>query len=83
MKANRFFPSSKTCSACGLKNESLTLSAKQWVCDCGVRHDRDMNAAINPGSYFRTGYARTAPMDSEALAAGSFGGETTPGEVGI
>jgi putative transposase len=45
--APRFFPSSKKCSACGRKNETLTLSDRQWVCECGVVHDRDLNAAIN------------------------------------
>ncbi|MXZ22831.1 MAG: IS200/IS605 family element transposase accessory protein TnpB [Caldilineaceae bacterium SB0661_bin_32] len=83
VEASRFFPSSKTCSACGRKNESLTLSDKQWICECGVQHDRDRNAAINLRNYCRAGYARTTPMDSEALAARSFGGETTLGEVGI
>ena len=83
VEAHRFFPSSKRCSACGRKNESLTLSDKQWVCACGVQHDRDRNAAINLRDYCRAGYARTTPMDSEALAARRCGGETTLGEVGI
>lgn len=44
---NRFFPSSKSCSACGHLQE-LKLSDRQWVCDgCGVTHDRDHNAAVN------------------------------------
>jgi putative transposase len=45
--ADRFFPSSKTCSICGEINESLTLSDREWTCPCGVHHDRDMNAACN------------------------------------
>lgn len=46
--ADRFYPSSKTCSACGLKLESLSLSVREWTCPvCGVLHDRDVNAAIN------------------------------------
>lgn len=44
---DRFFPSSKTCSVCGLVNDSLTLADREWTCECGVRHDRDMNAAFN------------------------------------
>lgn len=44
---DRFFPSSKTCSACGLVNENLTLGDREWTCECGVTHDRDMNAACN------------------------------------
>lgn len=44
---DRWFPSSKTCSACGSVNESLTLKDREWVCECGEHHDRDVNAAIN------------------------------------
>lgn len=43
----RFFPSSKTCGACGLINADLTLSDREWTCPCGVHHDRDLNAAHN------------------------------------
>ena len=43
-----FFASSKLCSACGYKNDNLTLSDREWTCpECGVVHDRDENAAIN------------------------------------
>jgi putative transposase len=46
--ADRFYPSSKTCSDCGHKVEALPLSVREWACpDCGVLHDRDVNAAIN------------------------------------
>jgi putative transposase len=45
--ADRFFPSSKTCSACGLVVDSLPLSIRSWACPCGAEHDRDINAAIN------------------------------------
>jgi len=43
----RFFPSSKICSVCGLINVDLTLADRDWTCSCGVRHDRDLNAARN------------------------------------
>ena len=43
----RFFPSSKTCGACGSVNADLTLSDRDWTCRCGVHHDRDLNAARN------------------------------------
>jgi len=46
-KADRFFPSSKTCSTCGLVNNKLTLKDREWDCECGAHHDRDVNAAIN------------------------------------
>jgi putative transposase len=46
--ADRFYPSSRLCSVCGWKNEALTLSDRQWCCpQCGTRHDRDLNAALN------------------------------------
>lgn len=46
--ADRWYPSSRLCSACGWKNEALTLKDREWVCpECGRYHDRDHNAALN------------------------------------
>jgi putative transposase len=45
--ADRWYPSSKTCSACGAINSGLTLADRMWVCACGAEHDRDHNAARN------------------------------------
>ncbi len=46
--ADRWYPSSKTCSTCGHKLEALPLSVREWTCpECGSVHDRDVNAAIN------------------------------------
>ena len=44
---DRFYPSSKTCSECGRIVESLPLNIREWECECGVVHDRDVNAAKN------------------------------------
>jgi putative transposase len=45
---DRWYPSSKTCSACGHLLRSLSLSTRHWTCpSCGTRHNRDMNAAQN------------------------------------
>jgi putative transposase len=44
---DRFYPSSKTCSACGAIVEKLPLQTREWTCPCGTRHDRDVNAARN------------------------------------
>jgi putative transposase len=45
---DRWYPSSKTCSACGHLLASLSLSTRTWRCpSCGTRHDRDINAAKN------------------------------------
>jgi putative transposase len=50
--ADRFYPSSKTCSCCGYKNDNLTLSVREWTCPtCGINHDRDINAATNLRNY--------------------------------
>lgn len=50
--ADRWFPSSKMCSACGLKRTELALSVREWACEgCGVIHDRDENAAKNLEGY--------------------------------
>lgn len=48
---DRFFPSSKMCSICGCLNNNLELSDRFWTCDCGAKHDRDMNAAMNIKDY--------------------------------
>ena len=46
--ADRWFPSSKTCSCCGHKLDDLPLSTRSWTCpNCHSTHDRDVNAAIN------------------------------------
>ena len=48
MEADRYFPSSKTCTACGRRKPNLTLADRIFDCDhCGVRIDRDLGAAIN------------------------------------
>ncbi|MEU4809896.1 RNA-guided endonuclease TnpB family protein [Nocardia fluminea] len=44
---DRFLPSSKTCSGCGLINNTMPLSVRVWTCRCGMVHDRDVNAAKN------------------------------------
>ena len=45
---DRFYPSSKTCSNCGHKKRDLKLNDRYWVCpECGTKHDRDINAAMN------------------------------------
>ena len=50
--ADRFFASSKTCSACGWHNEGLSLREREWECPvCHTRHDRDRNASLNLESF--------------------------------
>lgn len=48
VQVDRFYPSSKLCHECGWKYEELKLSEQEWTCrNCGTRHDRDVNAALN------------------------------------
>jgi putative transposase len=48
VKVDRWFPSSKRCSACGHVCEKMPLSVRRWTCEeCKTEHDRDENAAMN------------------------------------
>ena len=52
IQADRFYPSSKTCSCCGNIKRDLKLSDRTYKCDiCGLTIDRDYNAAINLSKY--------------------------------
>ncbi|KAF5990925.1 RNA-guided endonuclease TnpB family protein [Streptomyces sp. WAC00263] len=42
---DRWFPSSRLCSACNTLRDTMPLNIRTWTCDCGVTHDRDVNAA--------------------------------------
>lgn len=44
---DKWFPSSKTCHACGAVNHELILKDREWDCTCGTHLLRDLNAAIN------------------------------------
>jgi putative transposase len=48
LMADRWYPSSKTCSACGRRKPSLTLRERTFTCPaCGHSQGRDINAARN------------------------------------
>ncbi|WP_460034972.1 zinc ribbon domain-containing protein [Methylothermus subterraneus] len=48
MKIDRFFPSSKLCSFCGVLRPDMPLAVREWRCEaCGSVQDRDGNAAKN------------------------------------
>ena len=47
VQIDKWFPSSKTCFDCGNIDKELTLDQRTWVCSCGAKHDRDINAAKN------------------------------------
>ena len=53
--ADRFYPSSKTCSHCGHIKKDLKLNNRTYICPaCGHVIDRDLNAAINLAKYFKS-----------------------------
>ena len=48
VKIDKWYPSSKRCFDCGHILDSLSLDVREWTCpECGVHHDRDINAAKN------------------------------------
>lgn len=52
IEADRFYPSSKTCSECGTYKKDLKLSDRAYICvECGCVIDRDLNASINLRNY--------------------------------
>ena len=51
IETSRYYPSSKTCSVCGLIKTDLKLSDRIYRCECGNVIDRDLNAAINLKAY--------------------------------
>ena len=58
-QADRFYPSSKTCSCCGHVKKNLKLKDRIYVCDkCGTIIDRDVNAAINLMNYPKIKYSK-------------------------
>mgnify|MGYP000917860336 CR=1 FL=1 len=47
IQIDKYFPSTKRCSTCGVVGDDKPLNIRKWTCTCGVTHDRDINAAIN------------------------------------
>lgn len=78
--ADRWWPSSKTCSGCGGRKPNLPLSERTYHCDtCGVSLDRDLNAAVN------LAHLGVPPPGSGPEGANSGRGadhETDPGQAG-
>ncbi len=65
VKANRCFPSSKTCSCCGFVKPELRLDERVFICEsCGFELDRNLNAAINLKYYVPRVSRELMPMES-------------------
>ena len=82
VEASQWYPSSKTCSACGALNANLRRDP-QWECpDCGMRHGRNQNAARNLRKLALLAVGEEVMLlDGGALASGhSVAGETAPDE---
>ena len=47
IKIDKWYPSSQICSSCGANTGKKTLDIRTWTCECGVEHDRDINAGKN------------------------------------
>ena len=60
--ADRFYPSSRTCSVCGARKKDLKLSEREFICPlCGARPDRDYNASLNLFSLIEKTVGRVPP----------------------
>jgi putative transposase len=74
----QFFPSSKLCSQCGTKKETLTLADRVYRCDaCGLEIDRDLNAAINLAQYVTEQTTGNAPVSYACGEDGSASSKST------
>jgi putative transposase len=86
VEADLFFPSSKTCSGCGMVKAKLPLAERTYRCEaCGLRLDRDLNAARNLATLVET----VEVVEPESVVAGSGpetenarGGDARPGTAG-
>jgi putative transposase len=83
VQADRFYPSSKTCSACGGRKPNLTLPERIFHCDeCGARIDRDLNAAINLARLGEPHQDEQSPTGSGPVAGRGATQETEPAPAG-
>ena len=84
--ASRWFPSSKTCSACGAVKPKLPLRVRTFTCEhCGLAIDRDLNAAINLValvSASTTGTGVAGDPEPEGLNGRGADQKTRPGWAG-
>jgi putative transposase len=96
LAADRWYPSSRLCRACGAIRSDLTLADRVFTCECGHSADRDTNAAANLAGWGQTQHAtspepRTPKLRGRATNARrrdgadqhpSRAGETSPKDAG-
>ena len=85
--ADRFYPSSKKCSSCGRVKKELSLSQREYECECGLKIDRDLNAAFNLEnlvSNLRPARSEVTPREIAAMDLWKLSKDTTSiDELGI
>jgi putative transposase len=84
VQAGRYYPSSRKCSACARRKPSLTLAERSYACQhCGLRIDRDLNAAINLARLGETRLpGEQSPAGSGPVAGRGATRETDPAQAG-
>ena len=85
VESDRFYPSSRTCSACGRRKPNLTLAERIFDCGgCSLRIDRDLNAAINLARLGEPHHTRgeQSPAGSGPVAGRGAIRETAPAQAG-
>lgn len=81
--ADRFYPSSKTCSGCGAVRAKLSLSERVFTCDnCGHEQDRDLNAALNLAQMAQR-HAQSEGIPSYVARTGRFTRNARGGRVSL
>ena len=79
VKADRWFPSSKLCSGCGVVKAKLHLAERTYACDsCGLVIDRDLNAAVNLARYAQ----QQADPSTGVVTGGADRKPSPPGDAG-
>ena len=77
--ADLCYPSSKTCSVCGVVNAEIKRERRWWCGSCGTTHERNQNAAVNLRNLLTLPSGRGVNIrNGKALAAGSTCRETGP-----
>jgi transposase len=83
--ADRFYPSSKTCSSCGAAKAKLGLADRVFTCDdnaCGHVQDRDLNAALNLARMAHR-HAQAEGVESYVARTGRFTKTARGGQVSL
>jgi putative transposase len=83
--ADRFYPSSKTCSSCGAAKAKLRLADRVFTCDddaCGHEQDRDLNAALNLACMAHR-HAQAGGIQSYVARTGRFTLNARGGQVSL